>query len=169
MVRPASRILGLGLGLFLVAPAFAQPTPLPLPPARSATAPTISQGDHLIRAFGGQEGLRTMTADFMRRVLADERIAIFFVGFDHAKIEGHLYHQFCQILNGGCVYTGRDMNIHAHMGITEADFYALVEDLQAAMEAHKVPNWAQNKLLAALAPQARDVISRPVEVVAPKH
>lgn len=169
MFRSLSLWIGLSLSSILVVPAVAQPAPLPLPPARSATAPTIAQDDRLIQAFGGQEGLRAMTADFMRRVLADQRIAIFFVGFDHAKIEGHLYNQFCQILNGGCVYTGRDMNIHAHMGITEADFYALVEDLQAAMTAHKVPNWAQNKLLAVLAPQARDVIAVPSKPLEPQN
>lgn len=145
-----------------VLPAAAQEA-LPLPPPQSVTAPVIATDDSLIKAFGGQTGLRAMTADFMKIILADERINIFFEGFDHAKIEGHLYDQFCQILNGGCVYKGRDMNIHAHMGITEADFYALVEDLQKAMDMHKVPFTAQNKLLSALAPQARDVIARPTK------
>lgn len=131
---------------------------LPLPPPQSVTAPVIVKDDSLIVAFGGKDGLRAMTATFMDTILADDRINIFFEGFDHAKIENLLFEQFCQILNGGCVYSGRDMNIHAHMGITEADFYALVEDLQQAMTQHKVPVHAQNRLLGALAPQARDMI-----------
>jgi hemoglobin len=161
--------------LILTTPVFAQeaapakPGALPLPPPQSVTAPVIATDDHLIKAFGGQDGLKAMTADFMINILADDRINIFFKGFDHAKIEKLLGEQFCQILNGGCVYSGRDMNIHAHMGITQADFNAIVEDLQVAMNKHKVPFWAQNKLLSALAPQSRDMVVKtppaPVAVV----
>ena len=50
--------------------------------------------------------------------------------------------------------------LHAGLGIREADFNALVEDLQKAMDAQGVPFRAQNKLLAKLAPMHREIITR---------
>jgi hemoglobin len=48
---------------------------------------------------------------------------------------------------------------HAGLGITRADFNALVEDLQTAMNARGIPFRAQNKLLAVLAPMHREVVT----------
>ena len=49
---------------------------------------------------------------------------------------------------------------HAGLGIDRADFNALVEDLQIAMDRKGVPFRSQNKLLAILAPMHREVITR---------
>ncbi len=49
---------------------------------------------------------------------------------------------------------------HAGMGVATANFYALVEALQKAMNKHDVPFAAQNRLVAALAPMHRDVITK---------
>ncbi len=46
------------------------------------------------------------------------------------------------------------------MGVNQAQFYALVEALQAAMERRRIPFSSQNRLLAVLAPMHRDVITR---------
>lgn len=48
---------------------------------------------------------------------------------------------------------------HADMGIRKHEFHALVEDLQAAMDARGIPYAQQNRLLALLAPMHRDVIT----------
>ena len=62
------------------------------------------------------------------------------------------------ILDGPCTYTGLNMQqAHQGLGITEADFNALVADLQKAMDKHGIPFTAQNQLLARLAPMHRDV------------
>jgi hemoglobin len=72
-----------------------------------------------------------------------------------------LVDQFCEILNGGCTYGGRDMvTAHQGMGVKESDFFALVEALQKSMSRHKVPFSSQNRLLAALAPQHRDIVTK---------
>jgi hemoglobin len=49
---------------------------------------------------------------------------------------------------------------HAHLGITRADFNALVEHLQDAMDAARVPFATQNRLLARLAFSHRDIVTR---------
>jgi len=51
-------------------------------------------------------------------------------------------------------------SVHADMGLTKADLNALVENLQAAMREAGVPFAAQNRLLAKLAPMAREVVTR---------
>ena len=49
---------------------------------------------------------------------------------------------------------------HKDMGLRMADMNALVENLQQAMREGGVPFAAQNRFLAKLAPQSRDVITR---------
>ena len=46
-------------------------------------------------------------------------------------------------------------------GITRANFNALVEVLQEAMDAQGVPFGVQNRLLSQLAPMHRDIINTP--------
>ena len=73
-------------------------------------------------------------------------------------VKKHLADQFCVILGGDCQYTGRDMRTtHAQMGLTRADFNALVEVLQVAMAKRSIPFRSQNKLLAKLAPMHREI------------
>jgi hemoglobin len=48
---------------------------------------------------------------------------------------------------------------HADLKITRADFNALVEVLQQAMDARSIPFTRQNQLLALLAPMHRDIVA----------
>ena len=50
--------------------------------------------------------------------------------------------------------------VHHDMGLRNADFNALAEDLQQAMDKNGVPSRAQNKLLAKLAPMEHDIVSK---------
>jgi hemoglobin len=49
---------------------------------------------------------------------------------------------------------------HKGLHLDEAQFNALVEGLQAAMDDCDVPFRTQNRLLAVLAPMERDVVTR---------
>jgi hemoglobin len=131
---------------------------IPAGPPSAATAPVISDGK-LYAEFGGHEGLVKLMDDFMVILLADPRTKDFFVAVDQKRVKVELVSQFCQITGGGCTYTGKDMKVvHAKLGIHKEDFMALVEDLQLAMNQNHIPFSAQNKLLAALAPQHRDMV-----------
>jgi hemoglobin len=52
------------------------------------------------------------------------------------------------------------LDSHAQMEIDRADFNALVEDLQTAMNRHDIPFRSQNKLIAELAPMHREIITQ---------
>ena len=116
--------------------------------------------DGLYAQFGGQAGVEALVEEFLVRLLEDERINAQFAETDLVNLNDRLVEQFCVELGGPCTYTGRDMaQSHAGLGITEADFNALVEDLVDAMEARGIPRAAQNRLLARLAPMHGDIVS----------
>jgi hemoglobin len=99
--------------------------------------------------------------DFMDDLMADRRTRPYFANVDRERVKAQLVDQICVILDGPCRYRGKDMEqVHRKLGIDQAAFYALIEDLQRAMDRHKVPFRAQNKLLAKLAPMQKAVITR---------
>ena len=125
-------------------------------------ASVIASDDKLFNDFGGHDGLVRIMDDLMVNLLADERTHDFFVAAKQDHLKAMLVEQFCHILNGGCVYTGKDMKTaHKDLGVDQAAMFALVEDLQKAMDKNHVPFASQNKLLAALAPQHRDIVTVP--------
>ena len=63
-----------------------------------------------------------------------------------------LVDQFCELAGGPCKFNGRDMyEAHEGMGVRNAHFNALAEDLQLAMEKNNVPSSVANQLDAKLA------------------
>ncbi len=124
----------------------------------ASTAPAFPELLPVFKQFGEEAGLVKLMDVFMDKMLADPRMRPFFENTDQAKVKKHLVEQFCIILGGQCTYTGRDMkSSHAALGINRANFNALVEDLQWAMNKQGIPFRAQNKLLAKLAPMHRDI------------
>jgi hemoglobin len=112
--------------------------------------------------FGGKSGLDALMEDFMIKLIEDSRTREYFAEADQKHIKEMLSEQFCVILGGPCTYTGKSMKeAHARLAINRGGFNALVEDLQLAMDMHKIPFRAQNKLLARLAPMHREVVTQP--------
>ncbi|MFK2902365.1 group 1 truncated hemoglobin [Dyella ginsengisoli] len=161
MSKMTHYLLALGLGLMSASSAaFAQdamttPTGAPNPAPRDASLKPVFDD------FGGKAGLVSLMDDFMTNLLADARTRPYFENADQAHIKAELVDQFCVILDGPCTYTGKDMvQAHRNLGIDRAGFYALVEDLQLAMNKHNIPFRSQNKLLGKLAPMHREVVTK---------
>lgn len=120
----------------------------------------------LYSQLGKKKGITKVVNDFVGKVAADNRINHFFKDdiadkkkLAHFKME--LVNQICQASGGPCKYTGKDMKTaHQGMGITEADFNALVEDLKAAMDQDSVGQDAQNQLLGVLGPMKSDIVEK---------
>ena len=120
-----------------------------------------AHAETLYDALGGQPGLVRIVDSLMRRNLVDDRLRETLEETNTDRLKRLLVTQFCELSGGPCVYRGRDMRrSHSHLNITTADFNALVENLQAAMDESGVPFRTQNRLLALLAPMYSDMVKR---------
>lgn len=151
--------LALALALQAVPPGEDPVDPYPRSDANAGATPF--KGGAMLKAFHGRAGIDRIADDLVSRLVVDRRIADIFKGQDQVRLRRLLKEQFCYILGGGCHYSGRTMkDAHRNMGLQTADVGALVEDLQAAMRAEHVAFFAQNRLLAKLAPMKRDAVER---------
>ena len=105
----------------------------------------------LYERLGGKEAITAVVDDFVANVAADNRINGFFAKANIPRLKANLVDQICQATGGPCTYTGKDMKTaHKGMGITDADFNALVGDLQKSLNKFKVPDKEQSELLGTL-------------------
>jgi len=116
--------------------------------------------------LGGKKAITAVVDEFVSRVAADDRINHFFklTASDPerlASFKGKLVDQICQATGGPCQYTGKDMKTaHAGMGISDADFNALVEDLSGALDKFKVGAKEKSELLGALGAMKSDIVTQ---------
>jgi hemoglobin len=123
---------------------------------------TMITEQSLYDRLGGKPAITAVVDDFVGRVAADNRINGKFANADLPRLKMMLVDQICQASGGPCTYTGRDMKTaHAGMGISSAEFDALVRDLVATLNKFKVPEREKNDLLAALGPMRNDIVERP--------
>jgi len=116
-------------------------------------------GDRLYQELGGQPGITRIVEGMLLNIARDGRIRHYFANVDIGRLRGLLIQKFCADTGGPCRYQGASMaESHRGLDLQPADFNALVEDLQLAMQQEGVPERAQNALLARLAPQRGEVI-----------
>lgn len=126
--------------------------------AGCASAPTARDAT-LYERLGGEAGIAAITEGLLVRSADDPRIRDDFAEADIVNLYERLVEHLCALTGGPCTYGGRDMRAaHVGLGLTEADFNALVENLVDAMTDRGVPIAAQNELLAILAPMRGEVI-----------
>lgn len=154
-----SALLALTLGL--VACGGGGPTKESTSPATTTT--TQPSGTSLYDRLGGIDAIRAVVKDFVEEQVAkDPRINARFANTDIPKLEEHLTNQICEATGGPCKYTGRSMKeSHAGMGVTEAEFNALVEDLKKSLAKFEVPQAEQDELIGALAKMHDDIVEKP--------
>ena len=117
--------------------------------------------------LGGKKAIATVVDEFVANVAADARINKFFAATTTdpkrmATFKGNLVDQFCQAGGGPCKYAGKSMKeAHAGMGVSTADFSALVEDLVKALDKLKVGEKEKNELLSVLGPMKSDIVEKP--------
>jgi hemoglobin len=111
-------------------------------------------------AFGQRPGLDVVVTDFLTNVLADPRIKSYFTNANIPVLHVSLVNQFCMLEGGPCPFTENMKALHENLGITQAAFNALAEDLQVSMNKHDIPLTAQNDLLGKLAPMAHDIVTK---------
>ena len=127
--------------------------------ATGCASPGPRADGSLYERLGGEAGIAAITEGMLARNAEDPRIRDDFAEADIVHLYTMLTEHLCALTGGPCTYSGRDMRAaHVGLGLTEADFNALVENLVDAMTERGVPIAAQNELLAILAPMRGDVI-----------
>jgi hemoglobin len=123
--------------------------------------------DALYKSLGGKKAIVAVVDAFVGNCASDPAIKSFFAADvkDPAKLKAfktNLVNQICQAAGGPCKYTGKSMkDAHAGMGITTADFNALVGDLVKALDQFKVKEADKNALLGVLGPMKSDIVEKP--------
>lgn len=115
----------------------------------------------VLKAFHGEAGVNRIVDRMVDLSVADPKISAIFASHDLVRLRRTLKEQFAYLLGAPVAYSGRDMkSSHQDLGIQTRDLNLLIEHLRVAMREEKVPFWAQNKLLAVLAPMKKDVVTR---------
>jgi hemoglobin len=122
--------------------------------------------DALYKSLGGKKAIAAVVDEFVGRVAADNRINGFFkqTASDPKRLamfKTNLVDQICEASGGPCKYKGKDMkSAHAGMGISGADFDALVEDLVAALDKFSVKEADKKTLLGVLGPMKSEIVEK---------
>jgi hemoglobin len=129
--------------------------------AGAAAAADGAKGKSLYDRLGGKGAITAVVDTFVGNVGGDKRINGYFATTDIPKLKMHLVNQICEATGGPCTYTGRTMKqTHAGMGVDEAAFNALVEDLVKALDHHKVGKAEKDELLGILGPMKSDIVEK---------
>ena len=77
------------------------------------------------------------------------------------KFKGKLVDQICEASGGPCKHMGKDMKTaHAGLGVSGADFDALIQDLIGARDKFKVGAHEKEQQLAVLGPMKADIVEK---------
>lgn len=120
----------------------------------------------LYQRLGERKAIVAVVDDFVANCAADARINKFFAATakDPARLAAfktNLVDQICEASGGPCKYKGKDMKTaHVGMGISNADFDALVEDLVKTLNKFKVAADDQKALLGVLGPMRGQIVEK---------
>jgi len=132
-------------------------TPRTIAPDRPIAPPPRTES--LYQRLGGIDAIRVLVDDFVANVAADERINRAFARTDVTRFKIHLVNQLCQITGGPCEYKGRAMKTaHARLGVTRADFDAMLDNLGKSLDKFQVPQAEQRELRAALSAMRSQIV-----------
>ncbi len=126
--------------------------PLATTPAQASTG--------YYQQFGGHQGVTALINRFVGNVLSDQRISPYFAHTNIPALKAALVSQVCNLEGGGCAFNMNMHTIHEHMGVTQAAFNALAEDMIRALDEQRIPVAAQNNLLAKLAAMEPQIVTK---------
>lgn len=111
--------------------------------------------------LGGKPAIQAVVDDFIGNVAADNRINSFFANTNIPRLNMMLVNQICEATGGPCKYEGRSMKTaHTGMGLSDANFNALVDDLVKSLNKFNVPEREKKELLTALAAMRGDIVGK---------
>ncbi|WP_431877899.1 group I truncated hemoglobin [Amycolatopsis sacchari] len=118
--------------------------------------------------IGGEEALSAIVEDFYDRVLADPELRVFFAGANLNRLKGRQVEFFSGALGGPDHYEGLSMKeAHRGRGIGQDHFDRVATLLADSLRDAGVPPELVDRILAAVAPLATDIVS-PAAAPAPR-
>ena len=123
----------------------------------------VSKEKSLYGRLGGKPVLTAVVDDFVARVVGDPRMHRFFAHADTALLKVKLIDHICEASGGPCKYAGKDMQTaHQGMGITHADFDALIDDFVTTLDKFKfwIPDREKHELLAVWGSLRKDIVTK---------
>jgi hemoglobin len=129
----------------------------------TTTTTQPATGATLYDRLGKLDAIKAVVKDFVEEQVAkDDRINTkFFSNADIPHLEQMLTDQICEATGGPCKYTGKTMkDAHRGMGVDEAAFTALVEDLKKSLAKFNVGQTEQDELIGALAKMHDDIVEK---------
>jgi hemoglobin len=155
------------------AASFACGAKAPLPPTEPPVSEVVSDAgpsdidaasssQTLYDRLGGKDGVDAIVDSFTKNLLADPRVNKAFKKSKDglSQFKQHLAEQICQLGGGPCQYSGKTMaDAHKGMGINDAQFDAVVEDLKLALDEKGASEQDKSELFAALAPMKGDIVT----------
>jgi hemoglobin len=111
-------------------------------------------------SIGGAGAVRTAVDGFYARVLADPKLAPFFTGTDLDRLKAHQRSFIAAAIGGPEIFSGRDMtSAHAGLGISDADFDAVVGHLVDTLTGLGVPEETIGQIGSVLMPLRADIVT----------
>ncbi|MGH1366707.1 MAG: group I truncated hemoglobin [Calditrichia bacterium] len=113
----------------------------------------------LYERLGELPAITAVVDTFTAKVAANQQLLPFFANSDLTRFKRLLVEMICEAANGPCSYSGRTMTeIHEGMGISNADFDALVGELQVTLNQFAVPATEQQELMAIMGLRRADIV-----------
>lgn len=115
----------------------------------------------LYERLGGAAAVNAAVDKFYVRVLADKRINSFFEGLDMVAQANKQKAFLTMVFGGPHNYSGKDMRAgHAHLGLTDEHFNAVVENLGATLKDMGVGDKDIAEVAAIAETTRKDVLNR---------
>jgi hemoglobin len=118
-------------------------------------------GQSVYAEIGGREAIEAVVDDFYDRVLNDEQLVGYFDSFDMAELHAHQVQFISSVAGGPVSYTGGEMReVHAPLGIEQADFDAVATYLDRALRENGVCDEYVDAIMAEVAALKDPILDR---------
>ncbi len=127
----------------------------------SASCASVRVDTPLYERLGGPRAIHVIVDDFVGRVTTAPRIRRFFEGSNLPLVREQVTQFICQAAGGPRTYLGVDMKTaHVGLGISDADFDALADDLNASLDKFNIAARDKAELLAILGRMRVDIVEK---------
>ena len=130
----------------------------------AAPAPAVAADASLYKRLGGYDALAAVTDDFLRRMLADPKMAAYFEEVNakgRQRVRQMIVDQLCFATGGPCVYVGADMpTAHKGLNISETAWSVAAGYLTETLDQFRVPAREKAEVLGIVTSLKGDIVGK---------